>query len=70
MPIREAGDRVVQTERIVLYSRKPENGRDVVWDSISNLKFKMTEGSILTGGFIQDESCAGNGGSGTADPVH
>lgn len=40
---------------------------DVVWDSISNLKFKMTEGSILTGGFIQDESCAGNGGSGTED---
>lgn len=40
---------------------------DVVWDSISNLKFKMTEGSILTGGFIQDESCAGNGGSGTAN---
>ena len=40
---------------------------DVVWDSISNLKFKMTEGSILTGGFIQDESCVGNGGSGTAD---
>lgn len=40
---------------------------DVIWDSISNLKFKMTEGSILTGGFIQDESCAGNGGSGTAD---
>ena len=40
---------------------------DVVWDSISNLKFKMTEGSVLTGGFIQDESCAGNGGSGTAD---
>ena len=40
---------------------------DVVWDSISNLKFKMTEGSTLTGGFVQDESCAGNGGSGTAD---
>ena len=40
---------------------------DVVWDSISNLKFKMTEGSILTGGFVQDESCAGNGGSGKAD---
>lgn len=40
---------------------------DVIWDSISNLKFKMTEGSILTGGFIQDESCAGNGGSGKAD---
>lgn len=27
----------------------------------------MTEGSVLTGGFIQDESCAGNGGSETAD---
>lgn len=40
---------------------------DVIWDSISNLDFKMTEGSIFTGGFIQDESCAGNGGSGTAD---
>ena len=40
---------------------------DVIWDSISTLDFKMTEGSILTGGFIQDESCAGNGGSGKAD---
>ena len=39
---------------------------DVVWDSISNLDFKMTNGSTLTGGFVQDESCAGNGGSGTA----
>ena len=40
---------------------------DVIWDSISTLDFKMTEGSVLTGGFIQDESCVGNGGSGTAD---
>lgn len=40
---------------------------DVIWDSISTLDFKMTEGSTLTGGFIQDESCAGNGGSGKAD---
>ena len=40
---------------------------DVIWDSISNLDFKMTNGSTLTGGFVQDESCAGNGGSGTAD---
>ena len=40
---------------------------DVIWDSISTLDFKMTEGSVLTGGVIQDESCAGNGGSGTAD---
>lgn len=40
---------------------------DVIWDSISNLDFKMTSGSTLTGGFVQDESCAGNGGSGKAD---
>ncbi len=40
---------------------------DVIWDSISNLDFKMTNGSTLTGGFIQDESCAGNGGSKKAD---
>lgn len=40
---------------------------DVIWDSISNLDFKMTNGSTLTGGFVQDESCAGNGGSGKAD---
>lgn len=40
---------------------------DVIWDSISTLNFTMKNGSTLTGAFIQDESCAGNGGSGTAD---
>ena len=40
---------------------------DVIWDSISNLDFTMKNGSTLTGAFIQDESCAGNGGSGYAN---
>lgn len=37
---------------------------DVVWDSISELDFYMTEGSTLIGAVLDDESCAGNGGSG------
>ncbi len=36
----------------------------VIWDSISQLDFYMTEGSTLTGAFKDDESNAGNGGSG------
>lgn len=40
---------------------------DVIWDSISNLDFTMKNGSSLTGAFIQDDSCAGNGGSGYAN---
>lgn len=40
---------------------------DVIWDSISTLNFTMKNGSSLTGAFIQDESCAGNGGSGYAN---
>ncbi|WP_294335528.1 hypothetical protein [Clostridium sp.] len=40
---------------------------DVIWDSISNLDFTMKNGSTLTGAFVQDESCAGNGGSGYAN---
>ncbi len=40
---------------------------DVIWDSISTLDFTMENGSTLTGAFIQDESCAGNGGSGYAN---
>jgi hypothetical protein len=40
---------------------------NVIWDSISNLNFYMTEKSTLTGAFIDDESNAGNGGSGTAN---
>ena len=37
---------------------------DVVWDSVSKLDFYMTNGSTLTGAVKDDESCAGNGGSG------
>ncbi len=37
---------------------------DVIWDSISQLDFYMTSGSTLTGAFIDDETAAGNGGSG------
>ena len=37
---------------------------DVIWDSISQLDFYMTEGSTLTGAFINDETWAGQGGSG------
>ena len=40
---------------------------DVIWDSISKLDFTMKNGSTLTGAFIQDESCAGNGGDGHAN---
>lgn len=39
----------------------------VIWDSISNLDFSMTKGSVLTGAIIDDESNAGNGGSGTCN---
>ena len=37
---------------------------DVIYDSISNLTFNLTEGSTLTGAIIDDESCAGDGGNG------
>ncbi len=37
---------------------------DVIYDSISELDFYMMNGSTLAGAFIDDESCAGNGGSG------
>ena len=40
---------------------------DVIWDSISNLDLYVTRGSVLTGAVVDDESCAGNGGSGTAN---
>ncbi len=36
----------------------------VIWDSISQLDFYMTEGSTLKGSFIDDESNAGKGGNG------
>lgn len=37
---------------------------DVVWDSISQLDFYMTDGSTLKGAVVDDESYAGNGGDG------
>ena len=40
---------------------------DVIWDSISNLDLYVTQGSVLNGAVIDDESCAGNGGDGTAN---
>ncbi len=40
---------------------------DVIWDSISTLDFYMENGSSLTGAFVNDESCAGNGGDGYAN---
>jgi len=37
---------------------------DVIWDSVSNLDFYITEGSSLTGAIIDDETNAGDGGDG------
>ena len=37
---------------------------DVVWDSISDLDFYMTDNSTLTGAFVDDETYAGEGGDG------
>ena len=41
-----------------------EMSGDVIWDSISQLDFYMTDGSTLTGTVQDDETYAGNGGSG------
>ncbi len=41
-----------------------EMSGNIIWDSISKLDFYMTDGSSLEGAVVQDESCAGNGGSG------
>lgn len=37
---------------------------DVIWDTISQLDFYMTNGSNLTGAIVDDENFAGNGGDG------
>ena len=37
---------------------------DVIWDTISQLDFYMTDGSNLTGAIVDDESFSGNGGDG------
>ena len=41
-----------------------EMSGDVIWDSISQLDFYMTDGSTLTGAILDDETYAGNGGDG------
>ena len=43
---------------------KQEMEGDVIWDSISQLDFYMTDGSTLTGAVTDDESNAGEGGDG------
>ena len=37
---------------------------NVIWDSVSNLDFYMTNGSTLQGAFVNDETYAGEGGDG------
>ena len=36
----------------------------MIWDSISDLDFYLTDGSSLTGAVVDDESYAGEGGEG------
>lgn len=43
---------------------KQEMQGDIIWDSISQLDFYMTDGSSLTGAVVDDETYAGNGGDG------
>ena len=43
---------------------KQEMKGDIVWDSISQLDFYMTDGSTLKGAVTDDESNAGDGGDG------
>ena len=42
---------------------------NVIWDSISDLDFYMTNGSTLEGAFVNDESNVGNGGDGYCNVV-
>lgn len=42
---------------------------NVIWDSISDLDFYMTNGSTLEGAFGNDETYAGNGGDGYCNVV-
>lgn len=46
---------------------KQEMSGNILWDSISNLDLKLTNGSILTGAVLQDETNAGDGGDGTCN---
>lgn len=40
---------------------------DVIYDSISNLDFYLTKGSVITGAFVDDETYAGEGGDGSVN---
>lgn len=42
---------------------------NVIWDSISDLDFYMTNGSTLEGAFVNDETYVGNGGDGYCNVV-
>lgn len=43
---------------------RQEMSGDIIWDSISQLDFYITDGSTLQGAVRDDESCAGSGGNG------
>lgn len=47
--------------------KEQEMQGDVIWDSVSDLDFYMTDGSTLTGAVVDDESCAGEGGDGVCN---
>ncbi len=46
-----------------------EMSGDVIWDSVSTLDFYMTDGSTLTGAVVDDETWAGQGGSGSCNVI-
>lgn len=48
-------------------AKEQEMQGDVIWDSVSDLDFYMTDGSTLTGAVVDDESCAGEGGDGVCN---
>ena len=48
-------------------AKEQEMQGDVIWDSVSDLDFYMTDGSTLTGAAVDDESCAGEGGDGVCN---
>ena len=48
-------------------AKEQEMQGDVIWDSVSDLDFYMTDGSTLTGAVVDDESCVGEGGDGVCN---
>ena len=62
---REAGASQEPTELTAHFTGISQDMQgDVIWDSISDLDFYLTEGSTLTGAVLDDESYAGEGGDG------